>query len=77
MMSDCPYFVEIPRRSKAPSRRVPSLNYINKCCHPNCTYVGWQYNMKAHFEDRHPNSLDCFVPIPEIEKEHVKKYVKM
>lgn len=76
MISDCTYFVEVQRRSKVPSRRVPSLNYINECTHPGCAYVGWQYNMKHHFQDRHPNS-DCLLAVTDIEKEHVRKYVKM
>ena len=38
--------------TKKPNRRIPCLNYIQKC--NKCSAFVWKYNLKHHFEDAHP-----------------------
>ena len=77
MFSNCPYFVDIKRKSKTVSVRVPCLNYITECSHPNCTFTTWVYNMKNHFQDCHPsNDLEHLVEINAEEIERMRRYKK-
>ena len=66
----CSYHSGTIRKAKQPSRRIPCLNYIDKC--PKCGTFVWNYNLKRHFVDFHPNN-NFISPVSDSEVEAMKR----